>query len=58
MPASLRKTLIDSHVAAVTVAALLFTSIGAFCAAADHVVRALILFIQLYADNQLYKFSS
>lgn len=57
MLASLRKTLVDAHVAAVTVAALLSVSIGAFYDAADHVLRAVVLFIQLDASHRLYDYS-
>jgi len=53
MLASLRKTLVDSHVAAVTVAALLFASIGAFYGAADRLVYHAVLFIRLIANHRL-----
>jgi hypothetical protein len=57
MFASLRKTLVESHVAAVTVAVLLLASLKGIYYAADHLVGALILFIQLYVNNRLYDFS-
>jgi hypothetical protein len=53
MFASLRKTLIDSHVAAVTVAALLLASCAAFYLAADRVVCHALFFVQLIADHHL-----
>jgi hypothetical protein len=58
MFASLRKTLVDSHVAAVIVAVLLFASIEGICFGADHLVRSMVLFIQLYVNNRLRDFSS
>jgi len=58
MFASLRKTLVESHVAAVIVAAMLFYALTGICFAADHLLRSLILFIQLYANHQGYRFSS
>lgn len=51
MPASLRKTLIDSHVAAVTVAVLLFASLEGFFCAASRIVYRVVLFIQLIANH-------
>lgn len=53
MLSALRKVLIDSHVAGVTVAALLFSSIGAFYLAADRLVYRVVLFIQLIANHPL-----
>lgn len=53
MFASLRKTLLDSHIAAVTVAALLLESCAAFYLAANRVVCHGVFFFQLIANHHL-----
>jgi hypothetical protein len=54
MPASLRKTLVESHVAAVTVAVLLFASLEGIYIAAGHLLSFLLLFIQIYQSHQVF----
>ena len=52
MLASLRKVLIDSHVAAVTVAILLFFSLKGFYCAAFRIVNRLVLYVQIISSHQ------
>jgi hypothetical protein len=54
MFASLRKTLIDSHIAAITVAWMLFISLDGISCAAERVVYRLILIIQIYQSHQVF----
>jgi hypothetical protein len=58
MLASLRKTLVESHVAAVTVTLLLMASIQGFCCAAQYLVHVPILFAELAAHHRLGDFVS
>ncbi len=53
MFASLRKTLLGSHVAAVMIATLLLASCAAFYLAANRVVCHAVFFFQLIADHHL-----
>lgn len=52
MPSSLRKVLVDSHVAAIMIAILLFLSLEGFYITAFQVLNRLVLFIQLAANHQ------
>jgi hypothetical protein len=54
MLASLRKTLVDSHVAAITIAWMLFFSLDGISCAAERVVHRLILVIQIYESHQVF----
>jgi len=56
MLAPLRKTLVDSHVAAVIVAGMLQSTVAGIYYALYPPLRALILFIQLYASHRAYRF--
>lgn len=52
MQASLRKILIDSHVAAATIAILIFLSLQGFYIAALQIVTRAVLFLQSAANHQ------
>lgn len=52
MFSSVRKTLVDSHVAAATIAILLFLSLEGFYVAAFQIVRFLVNFFELAANHQ------
>lgn len=57
MQSTLRKALIDSHVAAITIAILLLSSVEDIYATVDYLLNRLILFIQLSRSHQLLDLS-